>query len=173
LSAAALVQANLSFDTVVGTAGDRSLRFFDVEFDLQRTKGKCFVTAYVVAPLLVAFAPVRVKPSRRHEIADALTMSMPMVRLLRDPEEPVPTDFMAAWVEVSVPIPVTDASMSNVGPVPPWVSLPPFMNVAAGVDFIVSTFAPDASAPTERVAAPIFDAGPSSFGLQASSKTAK
>src|SRR5579872_4283253 len=165
--AAALVQANLTFSTSVGTAGNRPLRTFDVEFELKQSKGTCFVTAYTVGQVFAAFAPLRVRSAKRQGIADALVLALPLVRMLLDPRSSTGEDLTTVWIEVSVPIPPTDVqSTSLVGAVPPWVSLAPFMSVPAGVDFILSTFSADASVPSEHVQAPIFDSTPGSFGSE-------
>ena len=167
--AAALVQADLTFTTVVGTSGERTVRRFEVEFGLQKSPGQCAVTAYVVGPVLVALAPVRVRAGRRQAIGDALVRTFPMVVLaFPDQVEQPDSEFVTGWVESTVPVPVNEAQPgSPMLAIPPWLSLPPFMNVPAGVDFIVSTFAGDASIPTERLTAPTFLAAPadhSTFG---------
>jgi hypothetical protein len=162
--AAALVQADLAFTTVVGSSGDRNIRLFEVEFGLLQSKRTCLVTAYVVGPVLVALAPVSVRATRRQDIGDALVNRFPMVRMFLDQREQ-PADLVTAWVESSVPVPVNVLQpTSPLLAIPPWLSVPPIMNVPAGVDFIMSTYAGDAFMPTERISPPMFAAEPNTFG---------
>jgi hypothetical protein len=117
----------------------------------------------------VEVAPRRIGSVRRQAIGEALVRTFPMVVLVfPDQLEQPDADFVTGWVESSVPVPVNEKQpLSPVLAVPPWLSLSPFMSVPAGVDFIVSTFAADASIPTGPVSAPTFNVDPaerSTFG---------
>jgi hypothetical protein len=78
-------------------------------------------------------SPIQADISRRSELAEALAVRIPFVRIIQNPEgNQAPANTL--WVEASVPAPLTAEQM------PRWLVPPVFQSIAAAVDLMLMTF---------------------------------
>jgi hypothetical protein len=131
---ASLVAANLAFFT--GLVGSPPRRIFRLTYKIQDSE--CEVTGYVGGAVLTALAPMRLVAatvaSRRHELADVIADSLPMLRVLPHPYTMPPGDENVVWLEAAVPVPPGGE------PIEPWLAISPFAAVASGADLLARRF---------------------------------
>jgi len=149
--AACLVQANLSFATLIGQSGDKPVRVFQLEFATTPTGGAPNrVTGYVAGPVLIVVAPLVLGDlTMRQEMADKIASRFPLVRIVPSPSAADDQDVV--WLEASVPMPQVDVGEL----VPPWLVVPPFMVVGAATAFLTETYPTLVSFPEKRPPLPI------------------
>jgi hypothetical protein len=138
--AASLVVANLSFSTVLAkTPEGGEARTFRLVFKIRGQD--CHVIGYAGGVTLTVIAAVRVavQPgeivSKRHELADFIATSMPLIRLVAHPYNDTPDDENVVWVEAAIPIPPNGMAIE------PWLAVTPFAAVAGAVEFLANRFA--------------------------------
>ncbi len=148
--AAGLVEAGLTFESVLTGSGDDVLRAFLLPYSLNDKEFT--VAGYVAGSVLVALVPMAVpSEARRYQISDAIAVTMPLVRVLPNPpKHPAPSTTM--WIEAAIPLsPVAGE------PIPPWLASAPFRHVAAAARFVLDHFK-DVT-PVADVATPHFASG--------------